>query len=301
MLLSVVIVNFNTNELLRECLISLLRGYGEEIKSGKFEIIVVDNASNDGSTEMIKQEFEQIKLLVNRQNTGFAKANNLGIKKTAGHYVLLLNPDTVVPKKTLTFMVDYMDNHPHTGVSTCKVLLANGEVDDASHRGFPTPWRALTHFTGLSRLFPTSRFFNGYHLGYQNMDRPHEIDAGVGAFLLIRRSAGQAVGWLDEDYFWYGEDLDLCYKIKQNGYRVMYVPTVEILHHKGAASGIKPHSRQISKADQKTRLMATQARFEAMRIFYQKHYRKIYPQWLTAVVLLGIRLKKFLAELTLLA
>lgn len=296
MKLSIIIVSFNTRELLLNCLNSIYVNYNSQLESHEFEIIVVDNKSTDDTVEKLRKSYSGVILIENQENTGFAKANNQGIKLAKGELILLLNPDTVVPSETLTKMVKFMGNSPDVGIATCKVLLTDGSLDDACHRGFPTPIRALFYFLGFSRLFPQSVFFNGYHLGYQHMTEIHEIDSCVGAFLLIKKSIFEKVGGLDEDYFWYGEDLDLCFRVKQSGYKIMYVPEVFITHHKGAASGLKQHSKHLSKADLNTRKRATRARFEVMKIFYRKHFFDKYPRWLTALVLTGINMKQQLTE-----
>lgn len=294
--LSIIIVNFNTKEMLRDCLRSIWDAYSLELKTKQYGVLVVDNGSNDGSVDMIKNEFPGVKLLQNRKNLGFGAANNLAVKKSQGSYILFLNPDTKVEKNTLPYMLKFMEKQNEVGVATCKVILPDGTLDDACHRGFPTPWRALCHFSGLGNLFPHSQLFNGYHLGYRNLDKPHEIDACAGAFLLIRREIGAEVSWFDEDYFWYGEDLDLCYRVKQRNYKIMFVPDVSILHYKGAASGIKKHSAYLSKIDVQTKRKITRARFDVMRIFYKKHYAQIYPAWLTSLVFAGIGVKQKMTE-----
>lgn len=299
MQLSIIIVSFNTQELLMDCLKSIYLNYRPQLKQQEYEIIVVDNASTDNTCSAIKNSYPEIKIIENSDNVGFARANNQGIKLARGDNILLLNPDTVVPAKTLTYLVRFMQNNEKVGIASCKVLLPDGMLDDASHRGFPTPLRALFHFTGIAGIFPKSRFFNGYHLGYSHINEVHKIDACVGAFLMIKRKVGEIVGWLDEDYFWYGEDLDLCYRVKQQGFKIMFVPQVAITHHKGAASGIKEHSKHLSKADRAVRLRATQARFEVMRLFYKKHYLNLYPKWLTWLVFLAINIKQKIAEITL--
>lgn len=298
MKLSIIIVNFNTRELIQACLDSLFLNYDQNLKNQEYEIIVVDNASSDDSVKMIKKNFPEVQLIMSSANLGFAKANNIGIKKSQGEFILLLNPDTEIQEKTLHRMIDYLESHKNVGIATCKVLLnlQSAEIDDASHRGFPTPWRALCHFTGLGKLFPSSQLFNGYHFGYKQLNEIHEIDACAGAFLFMSREAGEKVKWLDEDYFWYGEDLDLCYKVKQAGYKMMYVPDVSILHLKGAASGIKKHSAHLSTIDKDTKRKITKARFEVMRIFYKKHYVGKYPSWVMNLVFLGISIKQKLTE-----
>ncbi len=290
--LSVIIVNFNTDRFLIDCIKSI---YKSILISHNFEIIVVDNASSNFPQKEIEHKYPQIRIIRNSNNYGFAKANNIGIQNAHGDYILLLNPDTILSADTLVKMIDYMDNNLRVGLATCKVELASGELDDACHRGFPTPLNALFHFSGLSSLFPNSKIFNGYHLGYQNMDKSHEIDSCAGAFMIIRRQAGKEVNWLDEEYFWYGEDIDLCYRVKQNGWKIIFHPITTIKHYKGVSAGIKKHSRNLSVADKETQMMATKARFEAMKIFYQKHYQEKYPYWLRRLVILGITLKQFIS------
>jgi GT2 family glycosyltransferase len=313
--LSIIIVSFNTELLLKGCLESLCRAIrplgktvlpasldqdtgdkpswtwgGRRITSEKerlekeyqkkpsAEVIVVDNASTDGSCEMIRKEFPWVELICSHQNLGFAKACNLGIKESSGHYLLLLNPDTIVYPRTLEVMSRYLDKYPRVAVSTCRVELPNGEFDLPAHRGFPTPWRAF------------SRLFNSYHLGHLDFKRIHEIDSPMGAFYLVRWEAVDQVGLLDEDFFWYGEDLDWSYRFKQAGWKITYVPHVKILHYHGAASGVKKSSQSLSSADQQTKRMAVRESVRAMKLFYQKHYQEKYPRFITWLVLLGIRL-----------
>jgi len=223
MKLSIIIISFNTKDFLQKCLASLRANISRKIK---YEVIVVDNSSKDDSVEMVKAEFPEVILIQNEKNLGFAKANNLGIKKAKGDYILFLNSDTVVPKNTIEHMLSFMDKNKNVGASTCKVLLVNGQIDDASHRGFPTPWNAICHFSNLSKLFPKSKFFSDYSLGFMDLNLTHKIDALAGAFMLVRREAGKDAKWWDEDYFFYGEDIDFCYQLKQKGWDVYYVPDV---------------------------------------------------------------------------
>ncbi|MBI5452922.1 glycosyltransferase family 2 protein [Candidatus Gottesmanbacteria bacterium] len=286
--LSIIIVNFNTYEFLKNCIESIYKNVGNL----SFEIIVVDNASTEELR--IKNHELRIKLIKNKKNVGFAVANNQGIKQAKGEYILLLNPDTIVEKNTLGVVLDYMDKNPSAGVATCKVSLPSGELDDACHRGFPTPWNAICQFSGLARLFSKSQLFDGYHMGFANMDKVHEIDSCAGAFMLVRRKTGDKVGWLDEDYFWYGEDIDFCFRVKRLGWKVVFLPMVKIVHYKGVAGGIKSHSLHLSTADKETQVLATRSRFAVMRIFYKKHYQGVYPNWLTWLVMSGIKLKEYL-------
>lgn len=283
--LSVVILSYNTKDLLNKCLLSVTRAIG---KREDIEIIVVDNASTDGSIEMVEQRYKDVRILRNKKNLGFASGNNRALKKCQSRFVLLLNSDTEILPETLDVILKYMNNNTHVGVATCLIKLKNGQIDDACHRGFPSPWNALCHFSGLGKIFPQSVIFNGYHLGYQNLDKIHEIDACCGAFMMIRLEVGQKLKWLDEDYFFYGEDLDFCYRVKQLGWKIIFNPETSIIHWKGVSSGMKETSRDITKADEETKRKAVSASTQAMKLFYQKHYVQKYPRILTKAVLAGI-------------
>src|SRR3989344_1347992 len=285
--LSIVIVSYNTKDLLEKCLESIYK----TAKDFSFEVVVVDNNSKDDSSEMVANKFKDVILIKNKENYGFSKANNVGIKKSKGRYVLFLNPDTVVYPKTLKTMIIFMDNHKDAGAATCKVVLVNGEIDDATHRGFPTPWNSLMFFTGFAKLFPKSKLFNGYHMGWLDMNKTHQIEALAGAFMLVRREAGEEAWWWSEDYFFYGEDLDFCYILKQKGWKIYYVVEASIFHHKGVSGGIKKISKEISTADKETKIRVTNWRYKAMEIFYDRHYKGKYPFFITYLIKLAIKVK----------
>ncbi len=286
--LSIIIVSYNTSEFLKKCLLSI-RNCQTEVK---LEVIVVDNASSDRTAEMVKKEFSEVLFIQNSENLGFSKANNIGVKKSHGKYILFLNPDTEIRTNTLKTIVDFLEKHQKAGAATAKVELPSGKLDDACHRGFPTPWNAFCHLSGLSRIFPRSRLFSGYSLGWMDLSTIHEIDACAGAFMMVRLKAGEEIKWWDEDFFWYGEDLDFCFRLKKNGWKVYFVPTVSVLHYKGVSGGIKKVSRDISTASIETKRVATKARFEAMMIFYNKHYKNKYSPFLTWFVLQAIQIKR---------
>jgi GT2 family glycosyltransferase len=288
--LSIIIVSYNTKDVTKECLASVKKYYGEELKKGSYELIVVDNASSDGTPEELEKD-KDIKLIKSKENLGFSKGNNLGIKEAKGRYILFLNSDTVVNKDTLSVMVSFMEKNKEVGAATCKVLLPTGEIDDASHRGFPTPWNALMHFSGLSKIFPNSKIFNGYHMAWCDLDKNHPIDALAGAFMIVRREAGEEVGWWDEDYFFYGEDIDFCYMLKQKKWKVYFVADASVLHYKGVSGGIKKESEKLTSASRETKIRVTKWRFNAMKIFYGKHYVQKYPYFLTSLVMLAIEIK----------
>ncbi len=291
MKLSIVIVNYNAGDILIKCLNSL-EYLVQQNPSLETEVFVVDNNSSDSTIEKIQKDMSWVKLFVNQENLGFSKANNIAIKQSKGEYVLLLNPDTIVPKDTLEIMVKFMEDNSAVGVSTCKIELAKGGLDSACHRGFPTPWSSFTYFSGLTQLFPKSQLFGGYHLTYLPLDQPHEIDTPSGCFYLVRRKVIEQVGLLDENYFLYSEDVDWSYRIKQAGWKIFYYPQVKIIHYKGMSSGIKSDTSKISKAKKDTRSLAVNAFYDAMCLFYRKHLRKNYPFFISWLVYLCIWFKR---------
>lgn len=291
--LSIIIVSYNTKNFLYSCLQSV---YENLSKNLKFEVIIVDNASSDGSVEMVKKQFEKVTLVKNQENLGFAKANNLGIEKAHGRYLLFLNSDTILHKNTIETIISFMEKNNDAGATTCRINLPDGKMDDACHRGFPTPWNAFCHFSGLSRVFPKSKIFAGYSLGWMDLTKIHEIDACCGAFMIVKRESGEGVNWWNESYFWYGEDLDFCYRLKGKGWKIYFLPTVSILHYKGVSGGIKNSSKKLTTADEETKKLATKARFDAMRIFYKNNYLNKYPKLLTWLIFKGISLKEKLTS-----
>lgn len=288
--LSVIILSFNTRNLLRRCLQSV----EESIKNfPSVEIIVVDNASTDGSGQMVKKEFPQMKLIENKKNLGYAGGNNSGLKKAKGRFIIFLNSDTEIYPDALKETVKFMETDSRIGAMTPKTMLFSGRMDPDCHRGFPTPWASLTYFAGLEKFFPKSRIFGQYHKFYENLDSPHEIDAGFGTFMAIRREVYKQVGEWDERYFFYGEDLDYFYRIRQSGWKVMFFPKTLLRHHKGGSSGLRKESQNITPATKETRVKTAKASIKAMEIFYRKFYRNKYPLFLTALVIFAIRIKGF--------
>ena len=239
---------------------------------------------------MVSKKYPKIQLIESTTNLGFAGGNNLGVPYIKHKYVLFLNPDTVVPENTLPEMLKLMEENPEIGVATCQIKLAKGGLDLDCHRGFPTPWAAFTYFSGLAKVFPTSKLFNQYHQGYKDLATLHEIDSCVGAFMLVRTKAVGEVGWWDSDYFFYGEDLDWNYRFKQKGWKVMYNPAVSIVHYKGISSGLRKESAHISTANLETKKRSAVAAAKAMEIFYAKHYKNKYPIVVNKLVLLSLKL-----------
>lgn len=282
--LGVVIVSWNTRDLLRKCLQTVFASEGLSYK-----VVVVDNASTDGSPEMVRREFPQAMLIVSETNEGFSMANNKGLRllgldkgkndANAPRYGLLLNSDTEVPVTALAEMVRYMDrpDRQDTGAVGCKLVLPSGELDWACRRSFPTPEISFYRMIGLSKLFPHSKRFGRYNMTYLSPDIETEVDSVVGAFMMIRREAIAQVGLLDETYWMYGEDLDWAFRIKQAGWKIRYNPAVTVLHVKRASS----------RQSQRAKLAFT----EAMEKFYREHYRQTTPFWLHLLVMTGLTLK----------
>lgn len=254
--LSIVIVSYNTRDRLRRCLTAIAQSEG----LGRTETFVVDNASTDGSAEMVAAEFPWVQLLRSGANRGYAWANNVALRRARGQRILLLNPDTEFGPRALADMVTFLDAHPEAAAVGPKLVRADGSLDLACRRSFPSPAVAFYRLSGLSRLLARSPRFGRYNLTYLDPDQETEVDAISGAFMLVRREAIEEIGLLDERFFLYGEDLDWAYRMKEHGWGIRYNPAVTVVHYKGEAS------RQSSRR-------ATVAFFRAMHLFYEKHYR----------------------------
>lgn len=233
--ISVIIVNYNVKELLEQCINSIFSA------STKLdvEVIIVDNNSFDGSVQYIKEKFPgnpRLKIIESPVNMGFAKANNLGAREAEGEYLLILNPDTILQEDTLDKSLEFYKSVKDIGALTCKLILPNGKLDLACRRSFPTPSVAVYRILGLSRIFPKSKLFGKYNLTYLDENETYEVDAIVGAYMLIKKDVYEKVKGFDEDYFMYGEDLDLCFRIKKAGYRIFYYPKTSIIHYKGEST-----------------------------------------------------------------
>ena len=255
MKLTVIIVNYNVQHFLEQCLLSVRKAM-QHING---EIYVVDNNSVDGSVEMLKDKFPEVLLIENKKNTGFSFANNQAIKLAKGDYVLLLNPDTVVEEDTFEKVIAFMDQHPQAGGLGVKMLDGKGNFLPESKRGLPTPSVAFFKIFGLSKLFPKSKLFGKYHLGYLDKDQTHEVEILSGAFMLMRKSALDKVGVLDETFFMYGEDIDLSYRLILGGYKNYYFPETRIIHYKGEST-------------KKSSVNYVFVFYKAMVIFAEKHF-----------------------------
>ena len=275
--ISVIIVNYNVREFLSNALTSL----GKSLEGFQSEIFVVDNASDDGSLEVIAKNFPHVHLIANTSNRGFAKANNQALVHTQGKYLLLINPDTLVQENTVRALVTFFETHEDAGMAGCKILNPDGTLQLACRRSFPTPWIAFTKTFGLSALFPQSKLFAQYNLTYLDPEGTYEVDAISGSFMMVRREVYEKIGGLDETFFMYGEDLDWSYRIQRSGWKVYYVPSTSIIHYKG-------ESTKRSDIDE------LKVFYQAMRLFVRKHHTgsPMFGWFIYA----GIFMRKFIAD-----
>jgi N-acetylglucosaminyl-diphospho-decaprenol L-rhamnosyltransferase len=267
--LTVIIVNWNVRDLLRRCLLSIL-----DPPHSNLEIVVVDNASSDGSIDMVRTEFPGVHLVVNNQNRGFTAANNQGLGVSRGRYLLLLNPDTEVVGDALTIMLSYMDAHPDVGTLGPKLLYPDGSLQP-SRRRFPTFATALLESTVFQEWWPENRTLRRYYMADTADDAVQPVDWVVGACLLVRRQAYEQVGGLDEGYFMYSEELDWCKRLKAAGWEVVYLPSATIIHHEGKSSEQVIASRHIHFQSSKVRYFRQHhgtLQAEALRAFLLATY-----------------------------
>lgn len=253
-MLSVIIVNYNVKYYLEQCLESVRRAS----RGLQVEVFVVDNRSTDGSVAYLRERFPEVTFMENKENVGFARANNQAIRSSNGKYVLLLNPDTILAEDTLIRFVDFVEEHPEAGGVGAYMLRADGIFAPESRRGLPTPFVAFCKMSGLSYIFPKSRLFGRYYMRYLDENEINEIEVVSGACMMLRREALDKVGLLDEDFFMYGEDIDLSYRVMQGGYKNYFLP-VRMLHYKGEST-VKSSYRYVYTF------------YQAMRLFFRKHY-----------------------------
>ncbi|MDQ4074643.1 MAG: glycosyltransferase family 2 protein [Chloroflexota bacterium] len=282
--LGIVIVNFKTKDFLRDCLRSIFDSEGDF----SFQVCVVDNASGDGSVEMVRDEFPQVHLIAQQENQGYAHANNLGLyhfgfrdepgaepAPDAPRFALLLNPDTLLPTNALEEMLTFVDARPTCGVAGPRLVRQDGSLDKACRRSFPSPATSFYRLTGLSSVFHTNPRFGRYNLSYVDDTISIEVDSVVGAFMMIRREALSDVGLLDESFFMYGEDLDLAYRIKAAGWKVWYDADVTVLHYKGESSKQRSWKSIVNF-------------YDAMDTFHRKHYASHMPIPVNWIIRLAI-------------
>ncbi|MDX2191626.1 MAG: glycosyltransferase family 2 protein [Bacteroidota bacterium] len=281
MTLSIVIVSYNVSYFLEQT----LRSVQKAIKSIDAEVFVVDNNSADNSVEMVKNKFPFCTLIANTENVGFSRANNQAIRQSTGAYILLLNPDTVIQDDTLIKCVDYLNAHPEAGGLGVYMVDGSGNYLPESKRGLPTPWVALYKVIGLSFLFKKHKLFGKYHLGYLDKNQIHEVDVLSGAFMFLRKSVLDKIGLLDEDFFMYGEDIDLSYRITKAGYKNIYFPETQIIHYKGEST-------------KKSSINYVFVFYRAMVIFARKHFTMTHAGLFSLLIHVAIYARAFLSILT---
>lgn len=273
--LTIVILNYNTKDLTVRAIQSCLDLHYKDI-----QIIVVDNASTDGSVDtfhQIEKNEARVSVISLQENNGFAAGNNVALKKVTSDYVMLLNSDAYFPSdENIETALDFLDHYTDIGVLSPYVKLGNGKIDPASHRGFPYPLNSLFYFAGLEKLKGFGRIFGGYHQTWKDLSTIHDIDACTGAAMVIRKTALDEVGLLDERFFMYGEDLDWCFRFKAADWRIIFFPSLTVIHDK--------HSSGLKKRASKSK----DAFYDAMKLFYKKH--DLGPSWMENLVLIGIYL-----------
>ncbi len=290
--ISFIIVSYNTALVTKRCVDYLYKALNRQKLN--FEIIVVDNHSSDQTVKILKKYLSDnnFKLIINKKNLGFAKANNQAVKQATGKNLLFLNSDVMIMDVDFPRLIKFLDEDKQLGGLTVRVELENGKLDQACHRGFPTVWRAFCYYSGLEKLLRPipliNRVFGGYHLVGLDLSTVHEIDSPSGAFYLVKRRVFDQINGFDEQFFMYGEDLDLSYRIKNQGYKIKYYPQYRVIHLK-YQSGIANKNLMI-KLKTKTYF------YQAMIIFYKKHYWHQYPRLVNQFVLWLIKKKSGLNE-----
>ncbi len=281
MKLSIIIVNYNVKHFLEQCILSVKKA----LAGIEGEIYVVDNNSVDGSVEMIQSKFSEVKLIANKENTGFSKANNQAIRIASGEYILLLNPDTIVEEDTFSTCIQFMDLHQDAGALGVKLIDGKGNYLPESKRGLPTPSVAFYKIFGLSKLFPKSRTFGKYHLGYLDKEETNEIEILSGAFMFMRKTALDKVGLLDETFFMYGEDIDLSYRIQLAGFKIYYHPKTRVIHYRGEST-------------KKSSINYVFVFYQAMIIFAKKHFSQKNARLFTLLIQCAVYFRAALSILT---
>lgn len=282
MTMSVVILSYNVEKLLKKAIKAVYDTYKDE----GLQVIVVDNASFDNSVKMVRKNFPKVDVVTSKTNTGFAAGNNLARKIAKGEVILFLNPDTEVKGRAIKKCLEILTNRPELGAITCKVMLPNGKLDYSCHRGLPTVWNSFCYWMRLSKIFPKSPVFAGYEATYLDTNTSHYIDCISGTFLMIKRKVLDEINWWDTDYWWNGEDIELCYRIKKAGYRIWYESSESIIHYKGSSSGLWSTSKVV--VSKGTKIKSAKSAAGAMRIFTNKHWKELGPSSVMVFVKLGI-------------
>ncbi len=273
--ISIIIVNYNVRHFIKRTIESI---YASKVGDITYDVHVVDNASIDGSVDMIRNTFPNVHLIANKDNVGFSTANNQAIKIAEGNFILILNPDTVVQEDTLQVCYDYMTAHNNVGAVGVKMIDGAGNFLPESKRDLPTVWNSLAKLSGFSSLFPKSKLFNGYALGHLDRDKIHSIKVLCGAFMFVRKSTIDKVGAFDERFFMYGEDIDWSRRIVEGGYEIHYIPDTTIIHYKGEST-------------KKASLNYVKTFYGAMGLYVEKHYSGGAGRWFSRFLKFGIGLR----------
>lgn len=286
--LAIVLVNYNGGVWLDQTLNTLQKWYLSRTKKSVV-VYLVDNASTDGSFQAAQKKYPWLVPVALTKNKGFAAGNNTAlqilVQGELARNIMLLNTDMELDQRSnFDHLVSYLDEHPETAVVSPQVILSNGKIDPASHRGEPTPWAALTYFSGLEKLFPTSKLFGQYHQGYQDLTQVHAIDACSGAAMMVRTDVIKKVGLLDEQFFMYAEDLDWCRRFRQAGFEITFLPNVVVTHHKNKSG--------LDSASKKTAKSTRNHFYNTMLQYFDKHHKPEYPSVVRWLVQLGISIKK---------
>ncbi len=279
--ISIIIVNYNVRHFLKRCIESI---YNSKTDDLKIEIFVVDNASIDGSNDMIRSDFEDVKLIANAENVGFAVANNQAIRQAKGKHVLILNPDTVLEEDTLKICYDYMEGNLKVGAIGVKMIDGAGNFLPESKRDLPTVWNSFAKLSGLATIFPSSKIFNGYALGHLDQNKNHSIQVLCGAFMYVRKSTIDEVGMFDERFFMYGEDIDWSRRIVEGGHEIHYLSDTTIIHYKGEST-------------KKASLSYVKTFYNAMGLYVEKHYAGTSGKWFAQLLKLGISVRAAISGL----
>ncbi len=273
--LSIVLCAYNDADYIRDCLDNL-----QTIRDRvdfPLEVIIKNQESPKDSSTIIREEYPWVNL-IDGPNVGLSVAYNLGWQQAKYDYVLFLGTDAFPSAPGLTSLMHYFDSHEDVGAGTCKLVLPSGDLDMDAHRAFPTPWVSVMRLLGLGKLFPKSVLFNAYFLPRAYMTQIHDIDVLISHFMFVRRSVLEAISGFDEDYFLYGEDVDICYRIKARGWRILYFPNCEVLHLKGASIGVRNTTRKVYKRPLASRVRVRKYSTQAMELFLRKHYLSKYPK-----------------------
>ena len=304
--LSIIVLTYNAKDITLKMFPALKKSadFFREKTGKNYEILVIDNASTDGVLEEVTKRFSDfIKMVPNNKNLGFSKGNNLAVKSISkdSKYVLFLNPDVILDENTIFKSYKFSQSQEKFGLVTCNLLLPNNEIDIDCHRAFPTVWNAFCYFTKLEKVFGRllPKLFGKYHMLWEDFSKSHEIDACLGAYMLIDRHVGDKVSWWSEDYFLNGEDLDLCYKIKiQEGYKIFFYPEAKAYHFKGSSKGTKKVSKNFSKVSSETKELQINSGIDAMKIFYKKFYSNSNPRLINSLVYFGMEILKKIRLIT---